>query len=308
MTEQQNQQQQRYEDEIDLKELFIALWKGKWIIIAVTFVFAVGSVMYAINQPNIYRSEALLAPVEDSGGMNIPGQLGGLAALAGVNLGGSGGGKVALALEVLKSREFLGRFIEKYDLKAPIMAAENWNRGNNTLVFDGEVYNPETNEWVREAPAGRQKEPSLIEVYEELSKLLSVSQDTQTGMVKISIEHYSPYLAKNWVELLVNEINEEMRNREMTEASNSIQYLESQLSATNLAEAQSMLFSLIEEQTKTLMLANVRPEYILRTLDPAIVPELKAKPSRAFICILGIMLGGMLSCLYVLIRYFQKKD
>ncbi|MGE6286816.1 Wzz/FepE/Etk N-terminal domain-containing protein [Aeromonas media] len=32
------------DDEIDLSELFIALWKGKWIIIATIFIFAVGAV------------------------------------------------------------------------------------------------------------------------------------------------------------------------------------------------------------------------------------------------------------------------
>ncbi|MEP7897584.1 Wzz/FepE/Etk N-terminal domain-containing protein, partial [Vibrio parahaemolyticus] len=32
-------------DEIDLRELFKALWKGKWIIIATTFIFAIGSVL-----------------------------------------------------------------------------------------------------------------------------------------------------------------------------------------------------------------------------------------------------------------------
>ncbi|MGI2897205.1 Wzz/FepE/Etk N-terminal domain-containing protein, partial [Vibrio alginolyticus] len=33
-------------DEIDFRELFTELWKGKWIIIISTFVFAVGSVLY----------------------------------------------------------------------------------------------------------------------------------------------------------------------------------------------------------------------------------------------------------------------
>ena len=47
------------DDEIDLRELFTAIWQGKWIIIAITSLFAVASVFYAINQPNIYKSEVL---------------------------------------------------------------------------------------------------------------------------------------------------------------------------------------------------------------------------------------------------------
>ncbi|MEP7938329.1 Wzz/FepE/Etk N-terminal domain-containing protein, partial [Vibrio parahaemolyticus] len=51
-------------DEIDLRELFKALWKGKWIIIATTFIFAIGSVLYALSLPNIYKVHELDNPKE----------------------------------------------------------------------------------------------------------------------------------------------------------------------------------------------------------------------------------------------------
>ena len=37
------------DDEIDLRQLFATLWAGKWLIIAVTFVFAVAGVAYALS-------------------------------------------------------------------------------------------------------------------------------------------------------------------------------------------------------------------------------------------------------------------
>ena len=39
---------QQYDDEIDLKELFGVLWAGKVLIVAITAVFAIGSVLYAL--------------------------------------------------------------------------------------------------------------------------------------------------------------------------------------------------------------------------------------------------------------------
>ncbi len=308
MSENVNQQQSALaDDEIDLRELFAAIWQGKWIIVATTFVFAVLSVIYALSLPNIYRSEALLAPVNADAGMNLPGQLGGLAALAGVNLGGGGGDKTTLAIEVLKSREFIGRFIEEQDLYIPVMAATGWSRGNDSLKIDDDIYDAEKAQWVRKAKAPFAPKPSVQETYTEFMKLFSVSQDKTSGMVKISVQHYSPYLAKQWVDKLVLAINEDMRQRELSEAQRSISYLNEQIAQTNLADARTMLFSLVEEQTKTLMLANVRSEYVFKTVDPAVVAEKKAKPARALICILGVMLGGMLSVLFVLIRYFSKK-
>lgn len=295
------------DDEIDLRELFAAIWQGKWIIIATTFIFAVAAVFYALSLPNIYKSEALLAPVTEDASMNIPGQLGGLAALAGVNLGGGGGDKTTLAIEVLKSREFIGRFIEEQDLYLPVMAATGWSRGNDSLKIDNDIYDVDSAQWVRKAKAPFAPKPSVQETYTEFMKLLSVSQDKTSGMVKISVQHYSPYLARQWVDKLVRAINEDMRQRELSEAQRSITYLNEQIAQTNLADARTMLFSLVEEQTKTLMLANVRSEYVFKTVDPAVVAEKKAKPARALICILAVMLGGMLSVLIVLVRYFNRK-
>jgi LPS O-antigen subunit length determinant protein (WzzB/FepE family) len=67
-----------------------------------------------------------------------------------------------------------------------------------------------------------------------------------------------------------------------------------------------MLFSLIEEQTKTLMLANVREEYVFKTVDPAVVPERKSKPMRVFIVILTALLSGFFMSMIVVVRYFNR--
>ena len=56
------------DDEIDLKELFMVLWSGKWLITAVTGLAAVTSVVIALMLPNIYTANALLAPAQQSGG------------------------------------------------------------------------------------------------------------------------------------------------------------------------------------------------------------------------------------------------
>ncbi|MDP5460131.1 Wzz/FepE/Etk N-terminal domain-containing protein [Alishewanella sp. SMS8] len=295
------------DDEIDLRELFSAIWQGKWIIAGTSFVFAVLAVIYALSLPNIYKSEALLSPVSQDGGLSIPGQLGGLAALAGVNLGGGANDKTTLAIEVLKSRDFIGRFIEKYDLFIPVMAAEGWNRGSDSLIIDSDIFNTETNEWVRNVKVPFSPKPSIQETYTEFMKLLSVSQDKTSGMVTLSLQHYSPYLAKDWADKLVLEINEDMRNRELIEAQRSISYLNEQINQTNLADARAMLFSLVEEQTKTLMLANVRSEYVFKTVDPALIAERKSKPSRMLICILLVLIGCVVATFIVVIKHFSFK-
>mgnify|MGYP000530004489 CR=1 FL=1 len=54
--------QQLEDDTIDLYELWITLWNKKWLVIAVTAISALGSVVYALLQPFVYKAEALLLP------------------------------------------------------------------------------------------------------------------------------------------------------------------------------------------------------------------------------------------------------
>ena len=65
--------QQFEDDTIDLYELWITLWNKKWIVIAVTAIAALGSVVYALQQPPIYKAEALLLPpkVKDVQSLNV---------------------------------------------------------------------------------------------------------------------------------------------------------------------------------------------------------------------------------------------
>ncbi|WP_199459486.1 Wzz/FepE/Etk N-terminal domain-containing protein [Vibrio owensii] len=306
-------QPQSTDDEIDLRELFKALWKGKWIIIATTFVFAIGSVLYALSLPNIYKSDALLAPAESSGGgglSKMAGQLGGLAALAGVNLGAGESSQTDLAVQVMKSRQFIEAFINKHDLLVPLMAAKDWDLANNKLILDEDTYNPNTGEWLREPKGLRGATPTAQEAFQVFNKeVLSISQDKESGLYTVSVKNYSPYIAQQWVNWLIEDINKVMRERTIAETSQNLAYLNTQLQKTAVADMQSTFYKLIEEQTKSLMLAEVQEEFVFKVVDPAVVPELKDGPKRALICVLGTILGGMLGVAIVLVRFtFQKED
>jgi uncharacterized protein involved in exopolysaccharide biosynthesis len=300
------------DDEIDLRELFSVIWQGKYLIIAITAIFAIGSVIFAIKQPNIYKSEALLAPAsaEQGGGglAALAGQFGGLASMAGINLGGGGGvDKTQMAIEVMKSRQFTSDFIQKHNILPDLMAEPKWNLADNTLAYNDDLYNRVENKWLREVKAPFKPEPSMQEAYKVFSKIIAVNAAKDTGMVTVSVEHVSPAIAQQWVTWLVEDINKVMKERDVLEAMRSTEFLNQQIEQTNVADIRTMLYKLIEEQAKTIMFAEVRDEYVFKTLDPALVPEEKDKPKRALIVVLGTMLGGMFGVLLVLIRYFAKK-
>ena len=303
------QNTQNQDDEIDLAELWRAIWAGKFTIIIISMIFAVASVFFALSKPNIYKASAILAPASSEGGAGglgaLSGQLGGLASMAGINLGGGGGtDKTALALEILKSRSFIEAFIAKHDLLVPLMASKNWDVPSDTLLLDEALYDKTNNKWVREVKAPKKPEPSSWEAYKKFSEFLTVSQDKTTSMVNIDIEFFSPTVAQQWLTWLIQDINEFMRGQDQIEAKASIDYLTKQLVNIKVATMETVFYQLIEEQTKNMMLTMVKKEYVLKTIDPAQVPDTKDQPKRALIVVLGTMLGGILSVLIVLIRYF----
>ena len=307
LQQQVNSLQMQQNSDINLVELWRAAWSGKNLIIAITFIFAVASIFFALSQPNFYKASVILAPVEDSAGGGLAalsGQFGGLASMAGINLGGGGGDKITIALEVIKSRSFIENFIAKHDLLVPIMAAKKWDMTTDTLILDEDLYDHENKTWLREVKPPKKSKPSSWEAYTEFSELLSVSQDKASSMVTIEIEYFSPVMAQQWLNWLIRDVNEFMRMQDKKEAQDSINYLTKKLDNIEVTTMETVFYQLIEEQTKSMMLIEVKEEYVLKTIDPAQVPDEKAGPKRALIVVLGIMLGGMLSVFIVLIRYF----
>ncbi|KZY30506.1 MULTISPECIES: Wzz/FepE/Etk N-terminal domain-containing protein [unclassified Oleiphilus] len=295
-------------DEIDLQALLGAIWRGKMIVLLMTLLFSCSSVFYAISLPDKYRSVSILAPASGSSSSSLSqlaGQFGGLASLAGVNLGGNGGAdKATIALELMKTWGFLEEFIESADIAAEVYAVTGWNKSENKLIYDLDIYDPKTNQWLLdpESEDNSTFEPSSWELYRELSGRLLINRDKETGLIRISLEHFSPHITKQWSNMLVEKINQLMKEEDKASAKRSIKFLKSQVANTHVADMQTVFYQLIEEQAKTLMLAEVSNEYVLKTVSAPKVPEVKSGPNRALICIVGFMLGSGIGIIFVLIR------
>ncbi len=294
------------EREIDLLELFSIIWRDKWKIILVTSVFAFTAVIYAISLPNSYKAEALLAPAEGSqseGGLAaLAGQLGGVANIAGINLSGGGDDRTTLAIEIMLSRKFIINFIRDNNILPELMAAKGWDKASNRVLFDEERYNSDKKEWLNLENSSGSSKPSYQKAYKEFLEKFSVKRDKDTGFIKVSIEHYSPSLAKEWIDLIIKNINGEMKYRDVGEAKRGQEFLEKQLQNTNVADMRTVLYQLMEQAQKTIMFANIREEYVFKTIDPAIVPEEKSNPKRALICILITMIGFLLVSIVIILK------
>lgn len=295
--------------DISLAELMTAILKGKVTIFVGTVFFAILSVAIALYLPNQYKSKAtLIINSENNGSLSsLAGGLGGLAGMAGINLNSGKDNNPLIAKELVKSQAFILLFIEKHSILVPLMAATHWDAENDVLVIDKSKYDVQKKTWLlRDNPsqADRPKQESIVKAFKDIVQL---SEDTKTGIITLSVEFYSPALAKKWLSLLINEVNETIRQYDIEQATKSIAYLNDLLKDTQNNSFKGVFYNLIEEHSKKLMLSKVRDDYVFKEIDPPNLPEKKSKPLRAVICLLGTFFGGFLMTIWVLFRYFIRQ-
>ena len=299
-----------FDDEIDLRELFYVLLEGKWIIVSLTAFVSIIGVIFSLSLPNIYQSNTILFPVNSSSG--ISGALGsysGLAGLAGISLPSGGDeGNSAKAIQKISSLSFFENNILPNIYLPDLMAVKSWNPKTNIVAFDESIYNTSSNTWIRDYSYPKQQIPSSQESYEVFKQHLSLSDDKKSGFIILSVKHRSPFVAKQWLELVVNEVNAFYRQKDKSESEKAVSYLNQQISMTGLSEIKQVLAQLLQEETKKLTLIEANQYYVFDYIDPPAVMEKKSEPKRALICILIALLGGMLSIILVLIRHYAMKQ
>ncbi|MEM7610295.1 MAG: Wzz/FepE/Etk N-terminal domain-containing protein [Pseudomonadota bacterium] len=296
---------------VGLIELFDDVWRSKLFVIVGTSVIAVIAILVSLSMENIYRAEALLISNEkqsSTGLAGLQGQYGALASLAGIDLGADGSDGLQAGLAVLSSKKFVFDFIDRRELLVPLMAGKSWDAATQTLVIDNEIYDQELNKWIRDVRPGRSVVPTLQEAYEEFTDRFSFSKNDETGLMRLAFESVSPVMSKQWVDWLVEDINQTILAQDVSRAERAIEYLNEQIRSTPLTELKSVLFRLVEDQTRTLMLARISDEYLLRTIDPAIVPEKKVKPVRSIIVLAAVFFGGGFLALIVIVRGIIRRQ
>ena len=297
-----------YDDEIDLKELFSVLWKSKILIIVITSFFALSSVLYALSLTNFYKSEVILNVAGESNDLAALSGMGGLASMAGIRLPSSGEDKSAIAIKTIQSRAFLKHLITFENILPSLMASKSYDFESKKIQFDPKIYNENNEEWVRKPGKNQQSKPSYLEAFccddNTYLNQVSIFRDKKTNLITISVEHISPIFAKEFLELMINEANELLRNRDLQESSAAIAFLNTEIPKASLITMKDAINKLVESQLQKQMLSKVNKEYLLKVIEPPFIPEVKSKPTRSLICILGTLFGGMLAIIGALMRHY----
>ncbi|MFO1409002.1 MAG: Wzz/FepE/Etk N-terminal domain-containing protein [Steroidobacteraceae bacterium] len=260
------------------------MWRRSRLVGAICAVCVGGAVVWALVMTPVYRSEVVVMPASDganSDGLGgLSSSLGGLAALAGVSLGGGRQGAESLAL--LKSRTVLEMLIADQNL-LPQLFANKWDAAHKQWRVG-----------VKQPTIGQAVEVLRLRVYQ-------VREDIKSGLVTIRVDWTDREAAARWANRLVEIANEEARRRTIQDASNALAELNEQLKGAESVELRTALSRLMEAQLRAKTLAQVRREYAFAVIDKAIPsePNRRVRPARTLMVVLSAIFGLVLSAAIV---------
>jgi len=254
---------------------FISRWRR--LILVSTVVGTALAAYLAFTATVIYRAETVITPVRTSAlnaAGSLGGQLGGLAgiaSLAGVNLDANGGADRE-AKAVLQSRSLIEEFIRSKNLIGELLPHPS-------------------------------KPPTMWRAAKEFKEdVITIRDDKRTNLTTLSIDWKDAAEAARWANDFVALANSRMRARAIDESTRNVEFLNKQIAQTNVIEVQRALYVLIENETKTLMLANVRVEYAFTVIDPAVAPERRLSPKRSLYILAGLVAGFAIGVLVAYLR------
>ncbi len=283
---------------ISLLHLFL---QNKGFITSFSLIFAISSIFIALSLSPIFSSNIVLKSVQE----NEPSLSTGLGVLGGIaNISGSLGlnpdEEAILAMKHAVSRDFFKKLYADQEFKKNLLAYDSYNPNNKSNLYDQSIYDLETKKWIIE--------PIFLVAHKRFTtQHMKIYQEKVGDFVIISIEHKSPIIAKEWAELMFRELNKYMKEVSMQKINKEVQYLNDELNKTSSSELRKVVAQLLESKIQKQMYGNISDDYIFEIVDSAYVPHERARPSRAFICIMITTLGFLLSCLIVFILDQFKK-
>ena len=240
------------DDEIDLRALIKVIWAGRKFILTVTGVITFIGLLYALLATPYYKSTLTLYPASSETG--TLGQLQGIAATFGMNVGGS---ETNYNIpDVVKSRRIRKMILEQHWITEkynyPIDLVTFWEINDTTGISINPIL------WVKNvlaAPTGSEEDIVIgweEEVLERLKDLISVSEDRKTGLIRIDVLLEEPELSADVANYIAVAANDYIQGEHSIEASRNRNFIEERrtLVKDELNESENTLKELRQESRR----------------------------------------------------------
>ena len=294
-------------NEFGLEDLLKTFRKKKLIILGSSFFVSSIFCFLSFFLNDIYKSEIIISSSSDNQS-SIFSNYSTLANIAGINLPSQSNAiRADEGIEIIKSLGFFKKILSKYNFKLYLSAAKKWNKEKNILVYDSDIYDSERNNWKSKDVHAINGVPSDQNVHRIFLDSLTVNKDADTGFIKISFKHLSPFIAKEILDLVVQEINGISRDQDILIMYDTIDFLKLELKKNSLNEVRNAIANTIQKQIETIAIANSSPNYLFKILSEPSVPEFKSGPNRVLIVILSFVLVFLITFSFYLVKELNSK-
>ena len=293
------------DDEIDLRELFVELWRGKWLILFISRVSLALASLYLNGAVRKHTVSMTFKPViEESSSPNLVG-LGGLASLAGVSLPQSGSGDFATYRTLLRSQEVAERVIATTEL-LPAIFKNEWDAQNAQFREPSRGVLRQSLSGLKSVLTGDEKgdyiapNPQRLSIFVEDTFALTL--DKETEFLTVSAESDDPELIVALIIAAIEATDELMKERYIINAEQTLQFYQSKILTSRSREHREALAKLISAEDQKLMLTSEGRHFVAEPLTRATISMAPTSPKSVLVLALALMLGGCVGAAFVLIR------
>lgn len=287
-----------HQEEIDLHKIFSTLWDNKTIILSVTLAGFILSIFVSLILPKVWTSSSIHI-INSNNNATFDGPLSssfqGISSLSSLALG-SGSYEADIAIARIRSKIFFQKLIESDKIAIDLYAIKGFDEKTLNPVFDKNVYNIDKEQW--------SVKPTFLELYKHYNDSLSAFLDRKTNLLHLSFSHRSPVFARDFLQKVINEFNEEMRLKSLNEANASIYFLTNKLNEIQQSDVKKSMSNVIEFQLKKQVLAMIDENYFLETIDMPFVPEKRTSPRRSLIVIATTLLSLIFTMMLLILRSY----
>ena len=302
-------QNNAFNEEIDLKKLFLKFWFGKIYIIFFLFLF-LGSLWLQYAERK-YTVEYKLKPVNETKQNNSLAKLGGFASITGIQLPSNSSTDFMIFKELITSVEVSEIIFENKELIKNLYSSE-WNAVDNNFsepkrnqikVLFSSVKNILTgNNNLNYVPPNAKRLATFI------SDNIQISDNKDTGFISIKTKTSEP----NMMLLLILESTEAsdkiMRQRYVEFSTEPLAFYKEKLRTARSREHREALAELISAEEQKLMLASRGKHF---TAEPYINPTISlypTEPKPKIVLLISMLLGLLTGATVILIRFAIMKD
>ena len=295
------------EDEIDLRELWQTILKGRKVIAGITIVVVALSLVYALKLPNVYKSEAVLIPTAEESGSSLGG-LGGLTAMAGVSIGGGGSMTPDVAFDsLLHNYDFMKNFVKENKIVEHYADKDADKNYVFALGFRG-IY-----DLFKSDPDESEEKDYDAEVYniiQSMQKNFSIASDKKTGLITVSYSDSDRTYTPKIVNAFLRDASVYLVQNNLRIIDGKLGYFHKELQSADGFELRQSLSAMISKivQEKVMMQSKVYYQCDILTAPSESYIKDKTKPKRALIMVVSFVTSIILGVFLVFFLEFIRKD